>query len=68
MKMKRKSKTCGAAKSRDPGAGSRSAAYDKPEHLGRFLIASAPRGFDLELPSRGGDRGDPFASDEHDGK
>ena len=30
-------------------------------HLGRFLIESAPRGFELELPSRSHDRGNPFA-------
>jgi hypothetical protein len=35
-----------------------------PEPLGRFLIESAPRGVDLELPSRATHRGDPFASDE----
>ena len=28
----------------------------QPDHLGKFLIESAPRGFDLELPSRAGDR------------
>ena len=30
-------------------------------HLGKFLIESAPRGVELELPTRGGDRSDPFA-------
>ena len=34
------------------------------EHLGRFLIDSAPRGCELELPSRADHRGDPFAPDE----
>jgi prevent-host-death family protein len=33
----------------------------QPQHLGRFLIESAPRGVELELPPRGNDRGDPFA-------
>ena len=35
----------------------------QPEPLGKFLIESAPRGYDLELPSRSDDRGDPFAAD-----
>jgi hypothetical protein len=35
----------------------------QPDHLGKFLIESAPRGFELELPSRSGDRDDPFAND-----
>jgi prevent-host-death family protein len=30
-------------------------------HLGKFLIETAPRGVELELPARDGDRGDPFA-------
>jgi prevent-host-death family protein len=34
-------------------------------HLGRYLIESAPRGFELELPSRSHDRGSPF--DDVDG-
>ena len=29
--------------------------------LGRFLLATAPRGSEIELPPRSGDRGDPFA-------
>jgi hypothetical protein len=33
----------------------------QPQHLGRFLLESAPRGADLELPSRSDRRGDPFA-------
>jgi prevent-host-death family protein len=33
----------------------------QPRHLGRFLIESAPRGVELELPPRDNDRGDPFA-------
>ena len=40
--------------------------YFQPEHLGRFLIESAPRGYELELPSRADHRGDPFAADEDD--
>jgi prevent-host-death family protein len=32
-----------------------------PRHLGRFLLDSAPRGIELELPSRADHRGDPFA-------
>jgi prevent-host-death family protein len=31
--------------------------------LGRFLLATAPRGSEIELPPRSGDRGDPFADD-----
>jgi len=31
------------------------------QHLGKFLIETAPRGVELELPPRGGDRPDPFA-------
>jgi hypothetical protein len=38
----------------------------QPQHLGRFLIESAPRGYDLELPSRADNRGDPFAADDND--
>jgi prevent-host-death family protein len=40
------------------------ARYFQPEHLGRFLIESAPNGYELELPSRASLRGDPFADDE----
>jgi prevent-host-death family protein len=29
-------------------------------HLGRWLVESAPRGTPIELPPRGTDRGDPF--------
>ena len=36
----------------------------QPEPLGKFLIESAPRGDDLELPPRSDDRGDPFAVDK----
>jgi prevent-host-death family protein len=38
--------------------------YWRSEHLGRFLVESAPRGGEFELPSRAGDRGDPFAADK----
>jgi len=38
--------------------------YFQPERLGRFLIESAPRECELELPSRADHRGDPFAADE----
>lgn len=38
--------------------------YWRPEHLGRFLVESAPRGCGLELPSRAGDRADPFAAEK----
>ena len=31
--------------------------------LGRFLLATAPRGAEIEAPPRSGDRGDPFAED-----
>jgi prevent-host-death family protein len=31
------------------------------KHLGQWLVESAPRGPDLDLPSRDHDRGDPFA-------
>ena len=31
------------------------------EHLGRFLLETAPKGIDLELPSRKSQRPDPFA-------
>jgi prevent-host-death family protein len=37
--------------------------YFQPEHLGRFLIESAPREYELDLPSRASNRGDPFADD-----
>jgi hypothetical protein len=40
--------------------------YFHSEHLGRFLIESAPRGYELDLPSRAGDRGNPFAFDDND--
>lgn len=33
----------------------------QPQHLGKFLIESAPRGVELELPPRADRRGDPFA-------
>ena len=33
------------------------------EHLGRFLVESAPRGYELDLPSRASHRDDPFADD-----
>jgi prevent-host-death family protein len=33
----------------------------QPQHLGRFLLETAPRGAELELPPRESDRGDPFA-------
>jgi prevent-host-death family protein len=33
----------------------------QPLHLGRFLLETAPRGAELELPPRESDRGDPFA-------
>jgi prevent-host-death family protein len=36
----------------------------RPDHLCRFLIESAPRGYELELPSRASRRGDPFAFEE----
>ena len=39
----------------------------RPEHLGRFLLESAPRGYELELPSRASRRGNPFAANESDG-
>jgi prevent-host-death family protein len=38
--------------------------YWRSEHLGKFLVESAPRGCEFELPSRAGDRGDPFAPDK----
>ncbi len=38
--------------------------HHRPEPLGRFLIESAPRGYELEPPSRASRRGDPFAIDE----
>jgi hypothetical protein len=39
--------------------------YWRPDHLGKFLIESAPRGIELELPSRADDRpGDVFAADD----
>lgn len=39
--------------------------YWRPDHLGKFLIESAPRGIELELPSRSDDRsGDIFAPDD----
>ena len=33
----------------------------QPVHLGRFILETAPRGTDIELPSRSSKRGDPFA-------
>ena len=30
-------------------------------HLGKWLVDTAPRGFELEMPSREDDRPDPFA-------
>ena len=33
----------------------------RQEHLGRFLIATAPRGEGIARPSRSSRRGDPFA-------
>lgn len=33
----------------------------RDRHLGKFLIDSAPRGEELELPTRKSRRGDPFA-------
>ena len=67
MTMKRKSKPHGVVRSREIRAGSLSASDDEPEHLGELLIASAPRGSDLELPPRSDGRGDPFAVDENGG-
>ncbi len=32
-----------------------------PRRLGAWLVESAPRGEDLEIPSRASHRGDPFA-------
>ena len=32
-----------------------------PSALGKWLVESAPRGDDLELPTRGSHRSDPFA-------
>ncbi|HKN27710.1 MAG TPA: hypothetical protein VJY34_07440 [Roseiarcus sp.] len=32
-------------------------------HIGQFLLATAPRGSDIELPPPSGDRGDPFADE-----
>jgi prevent-host-death family protein len=34
-----------------------------PVHYGRFLLETAPRGEDIELPPRHSTRGDPFADD-----
>ena len=39
----------------------RLSARDEEQHLGRWLVDNAPRGFELELPPRGDDRPDPFA-------
>jgi prevent-host-death family protein len=33
----------------------------QPVHLGRFILETAPRGTDLDLPSRKSKRSDPFA-------
>jgi len=38
--------------------------YWRAEHLGKFLVESAPRGSEFELPSRTGDRADPFAAEK----
>lgn len=35
--------------------------FQPQKHLGEWLVESAPRGAELELPSRDHDRGDPFA-------
>jgi prevent-host-death family protein len=35
--------------------------FQQRRHLGRFLLATAPRGIELESPPRESDRGDPFA-------
>jgi len=67
MTMKRKSKPHGVVQSREIRADLPSTSDDEPEHLGIFLIASAPRGSDFELPPRGDGRGDPFAVDENGG-
>jgi len=67
MTMKRKGNPHGVVQSREIRAGLPSASDDEPEHLGKFLIVSAPRGSDLELPPRGDGRGDPFAVDENGG-
>ncbi len=39
----------------------RLSAHDEEPHLGKWLVDTAPRGFELELPSRDDDRPDPFA-------
>lgn len=36
------------------------------DHLGQFLVESAPRGYEIELPSRASHRGDPFSTDVDD--
>jgi prevent-host-death family protein len=38
--------------------------YWRSEHLGRFLVESAPGGGEFELPSRAGDRADPLAAEK----
>jgi prevent-host-death family protein len=38
--------------------------YWRSEHLGRFLVDSAPHGCEFELPGRAGDRADPFAAEK----
>ena len=39
----------------------RLSARDGGPHLGKWLVENAPRGFELELPSREDNRPDPFA-------
>ncbi len=39
----------------------RLSAHDEEPHLGKWLVDNAPRGFELELPSREDGRPDPFA-------
>jgi hypothetical protein len=39
----------------------RLSAHEEEPHLGKWLVDNAPRGFELELPSREDDRPDPFA-------
>lgn len=36
----------------------------KKAHFGKWLVETAPRGEDIELPPRKPDRGDPFESDD----
>jgi prevent-host-death family protein len=44
----------------------RLSSHDDSVHLGKWLVDNAPRGFELELPSRKDDRPDPFAWLEDD--